>query len=114
MDTGQRRCFSDTAQLLAPPKPGERFYGQDAFYQGAQRSDLKSGEPNDPLWAQGHGPQGDEVRIRNFARAVRSVQPGTIKLVQPDLTPLTIPPLPGKGPGGPGPGPGFPPPKRPR
>jgi len=37
---------------------------------GAQRSDPKSGDPAD--WAGGLGPQGDEIRILNYARCVRA------------------------------------------
>jgi hypothetical protein len=36
---------------------------------GAQRSDPKSGDPGD--WADGFGPQGDEIRIYNYSRCVR-------------------------------------------
>ena len=36
---------------------------------GAQRSDPKSGDRS--AWAEGNGPQGDEVRILNFVRCVR-------------------------------------------
>ncbi len=38
---------------------------------GAQRSDPKSGNPHDRRWQQGHGPQGDDVRILNYVRLVR-------------------------------------------
>lgn len=38
---------------------------------GAQRSDPKSGDPAD--WPDGLGPQGDEIRIFNFVRAVRTI-----------------------------------------
>ena len=37
---------------------------------GAQRSDPKSGTP--VLEAPGHGPQGDDLRIYNYVRCVRS------------------------------------------
>ena len=37
---------------------------------GAQRSDPKSGDPAD--WPTGHGPQGDEIRIYNYVRCLRS------------------------------------------
>jgi len=40
---------------------------------GAQRSDPKSGDPRSPQWAEGFGPQGDEIRILNYARAVRNI-----------------------------------------
>ncbi len=43
--------------------------GSDVHGAGAQRSDPKSGNPAD--YAGGHGPQGDEVRIYNYARCVR-------------------------------------------
>ena len=36
VDTGVKWCYSDSAQLRTPPRPGEAFYGQDAFYQGPQ------------------------------------------------------------------------------
>ena len=39
---------------------------------GAQRSDPKSGDPG--AWKNGNGPQGDEVRIRNYVRCVRGGQ----------------------------------------
>ena len=33
VDTGQKNIFDDRGQLLAAPKPGEPFFGQDGFYQ---------------------------------------------------------------------------------
>jgi hypothetical protein len=41
----------------------------DVHGAGAQRSDPKTGDPAN--WAEGHGPQGDVVRIRNYVRCVR-------------------------------------------
>ena len=41
----------------------------NAHGAGAQRSDPKSGDPAD--YAGGHGPQGDQIRIYNYARCVR-------------------------------------------
>jgi hypothetical protein len=44
-------------------------FSMNAHGAGAQRSDPKSGDPADyPI---GKGPQGDEIRIYNYARAVR-------------------------------------------
>jgi len=40
----------------------------DVHGAGAQRSDPKSGDPSN--WPTGHGPQGDAIRIYNFARCV--------------------------------------------
>ncbi len=42
---------------------------QDVHGAGAQRSDPKTGSPDD--WPYGHGPQGDAIRIYNFVRLVR-------------------------------------------
>lgn len=41
----------------------------DVHGAGAQRSDSKIGDPND--YPEGHGPQGDAVRIYNYVRCVR-------------------------------------------
>lgn len=41
----------------------------DVHGAGAQRSDPKSGEPSD--YPEGHGPQGDAIRIHNYVRCVR-------------------------------------------
>ena len=43
----------------------------DAHGAGAQRSDPKSGDPDD--YPYGRGPQGDAIRIDNFVRCVRDV-----------------------------------------
>ena len=59
----------------APP-PGDAAASAtatDVHGAGAQRSDPKVGDPKDAKWANGHGPQGDDVRILNYARAVRNV-----------------------------------------
>ncbi len=53
-----------------PPNSGNYYY-LDVHGAGAQRGDPKSGDPSDPQWQYGHGPQGDEVRIYNYARCVR-------------------------------------------
>ena len=50
----------------------------DVHGAGAQRSDPKDGNPNDPMWSHGHGPQGDEVKIFNYARLVRGGVPRTL------------------------------------
>ena len=41
----------------------------DVHGAGAQRSDPKTGSPS--RWRNGRGPQGDAIRIYNFARPVR-------------------------------------------
>ncbi len=51
---------------------------QDVHGAGCQRSDPKSGDPDD--YPFGHGPQGDAIRIYNFVRCVRdlSALPGDL------------------------------------
>jgi hypothetical protein len=78
--------WTSTTLLESPPDVG---YGSQAVYlafgqafgvsndhslvnvhgAGAQRSDPKSGDP--AHWSGGFGPQGDEIRIYNYARCVR-------------------------------------------
>jgi hypothetical protein len=86
-----------------PPGFGE-YRLMDVHGAGAQRSDPKSGNP--AAFPHGRGPQGDVIRIDNFVRAVRSLDPASNRLAQPDLTPLPMPRGRGRQPPGP---PGFPP-----
>jgi len=58
-DTGQSQCYDDYGKVISCPQPGQRFYGQDAQYRGAQPayrdngngtvSDLNTGL----MWQQG-------------------------------------------------------------
>ena len=94
------------------PGPGGRRRAMNVHGAGAQRSDPKNGDPKSPRWSGGLGPQGDEIRIFNYARAVRNIGPDAVQLVQPDLTPLPVPRVfPGPPPGFPG-FPGMKPPPR--
>jgi hypothetical protein len=52
-----------------PPGSGNYRLG-DAHGAGAQRSDPKRGDPAE--YPHGRGPQGDDIRIYNYARCVRS------------------------------------------
>jgi len=47
----------------------------DVHGAGAQRSDPKTGDPND--YPYGHGPQGDAIRIYNYVRCVRDAEVDT-------------------------------------
>jgi len=53
-----------------PPGSGN-YTLMDVHGAGAQRSDPKSGNPED--WPYGHGPQGDVISIYNFVRLVRNI-----------------------------------------
>jgi len=50
---------------------------------GAQRSDPKSGDPSQ--WSDGFGPQNDEIRIYNYARAVRDAETMTQPIAPPTI-----------------------------
>ncbi len=43
VDTGQSRCYDNHKQISCP-RPGERFYGQDAQYDGLQMSYRDNGD----------------------------------------------------------------------
>jgi hypothetical protein len=76
-------CFGRSLGKLPPPPPGApeprgpkppevRNGFINVHGAGAQRSDPKSGDPNDPKYRNGFGPQGDDIRINNFVRLVRT------------------------------------------
>ncbi|MDP8205597.1 MAG: DUF1566 domain-containing protein [Candidatus Electryonea clarkiae] len=63
-------CFGRaTGWMEVPPESGN-FQLLDVHGAGAQRSDFKSGDPDD--YPHGHGPQGDIIRINNYVRMVRA------------------------------------------
>ncbi|MCP4545184.1 MAG: DUF1566 domain-containing protein [bacterium] len=57
-----------------PPMSGNLVY-TNVHGAGAQRSDPKSGDPDE--YPDGHGPQGDIVRIYNYVRCVRDASGST-------------------------------------
>jgi hypothetical protein len=61
----------------------------DVHGAGAQRSDPKKGDP--ATFPHGRGPQGDVVRIYNYVRAVRSIDPASVRLVLTDPAPRPAP-----------------------
>lgn len=67
----------------------------DVHGAGAQRSDPKTGDPED--WPFGFGPQGDAIRIYNYVRLVRNTEDvtGFIEMNTNDL--IDIYPNPGSG-----------------
>jgi hypothetical protein len=63
---------------------GGNWYYLDVHGAGAQRSDPKSGNPDD--WPHGFGPQGDDIRIYNYVRCVRGTSlPGVSESGDPAL-----------------------------
>ena len=78
-------AFGRATGYLRDPYTGERRL-LDVHGAGAQRSDPKDGDPNDPRWSGGFGPQGDVNRIENSVRCVRNIVPGTVALTTPDMS----------------------------
>jgi len=62
-------CFGQAFGYMPEPWGGTTY--MNGHGAGAQRSDPKSGDPDDPMWSNGFGPQGDEIRINNYVRCVR-------------------------------------------
>jgi len=69
-------CFGEALGWMEENPPGSGNYTlMDVHGAGAQRSDPKTGNPNN--WPYGNGPQGDVIRIYNFVRLVRDVDTST-------------------------------------
>ncbi|MCF7920122.1 MAG: DUF1566 domain-containing protein [Candidatus Cloacimonetes bacterium] len=60
----------------------------DVHGAGAQRSDPKTGNPDD--WPQGHGPQGDAIRIYNYVRLVRDAPQTAIDESLPQIEDIRL------------------------
>jgi hypothetical protein len=64
-------AFGEALGWMQTPFPPFDYMLMDVHGAGAQRSDPKEGDPAN--WPNGHGPQGDVVRIFNHVRCVRDV-----------------------------------------
>ena len=64
-------CFGRGLGWMEIPPGSGNYVLQNVHGAGCQRSDPKSGDPDD--FPHGHGPQGDVVRIYNLVRCVRGV-----------------------------------------
>ena len=62
-------CFGRALGYMEQPSGSGNYNLLDVHGAGAQRSDPKVGNPAD--YPHGHGPQGDVIRIYNYARCVR-------------------------------------------
>ena len=76
-------AFGRAMGYFTPPGSNGSRRFLDVHGAGAQRSDPKSGNPS--RWAGGHGPQGDDVRIFNYARCVRG---GGVEYWEPPHEPV--------------------------
>ncbi len=69
MTGGEYGAYVAFGQALGYMGPPGMESWMDVHGAGAQRSDPKTGDPGD--WPEGHGPQGDAIRIFNHVRCVR-------------------------------------------
>ncbi|MBN1541640.1 DUF1566 domain-containing protein [candidate division KSB1 bacterium] len=67
--------FGRALGFMEMPPNSNNYVLQDVHGAGAQRSDPKSGNPDN--YPYGHGPQGDVIRIFNFVRLVRDANSPT-------------------------------------
>nr|WP_292965115.1 MULTISPECIES: DUF1566 domain-containing protein [unclassified Allomuricauda] len=65
-------CFGEALGFFAPPHSRKAKVLMDVHGAGAQRSDPKTGNADD--YPEGHGPQGDVIRINNYVRLVRDIE----------------------------------------
>lgn len=72
---GAYLCFGEALGWMPDPFPPFNVTLLDVHGAGAQRSDPKSGNADD--YPEGHGPQGDVVRIDNYIKLVRDISTAT-------------------------------------
>ncbi len=63
-------AFGEALGFMEMPPNSGNYQLMDVHGAGAQRSDPKTGNPDD--YPFGHGPQGDVIRINNYVRLVRN------------------------------------------
>ena len=68
-------AFGEALGFMEIPPFSGNFVLMDVHGAGAQRSDPKSGDPNN--YPNGFGPQGDVIRIFNYVRPVRDIESAT-------------------------------------
>ncbi len=68
-------CFGEALGFMEMPPNSGNYVLMDVHGAGAQRSDPKIGDPDN--YPNGHGPQGDVIRIFNYVRLVRDVESST-------------------------------------
>ncbi|MGE4421748.1 MAG: DUF1566 domain-containing protein [Pseudodesulfovibrio sp.] len=76
-------AFGRAMGWFSPPRSNRPKTFMDVHGAGAQRSDPKSGDPG--RFPQGHGPQGDDIRILNYVRCVTG---GGVAYYEPSNPPI--------------------------
>jgi len=65
-------AFGEASGFMEMPPMSGNYNFTDVHGAGAQRSDPKIGDASD--YPNGHGPQGDVIRINNMVRCVRNAK----------------------------------------
>ena len=71
-------AFGQAMGYFSPPHSNQSKKFMNVYGAGAQRSDPKSGNPNSSKYRSGIGPQGDDIRINNYVRVVRNIDPSEV------------------------------------
>ena len=85
-------CFGEALGWMEVPPTSGNYTLMDVHGAGAQRSDPKAGDP--ASWPYGNGPQGDVIRIYNYVRLVRDIEPAGVGEFKNIIDPLIIYPNP--------------------
>ncbi|HAI13972.1 MAG TPA: DUF1566 domain-containing protein [Phycisphaerales bacterium] len=92
-------AFGQAMGNFAPPRSSQAKQWMNVHGAGAQRSDPKSGSAS--RFSEGRGPQGDDIRIYNYVRVVRNINPDEVSTATPSTDALPKPSLSAMGgPGG--------------
>ncbi|MBT3302220.1 MAG: DUF1566 domain-containing protein [Bacteroidetes bacterium] len=75
-------CFGEGLGFMEQPPNSGNYTLMDVHGAGCQRSDPKVGDPAD--YPNGHGPQGDVIRIYNYVRLVRDAGTSSINTNEND------------------------------
>ncbi len=78
-------AFGEALGFMEMPPNSGNYNLLDVHGAGAQRSDPKDGDPEN--YPNGHGPQGDVIRIFNYIRCVRDVEISNTPPVQTSVIP---------------------------
>lgn len=87
-------AFGEASGFMEEPPGSGNYIFMDVHGAGAQRSDPKTGNPDD--YPYGNGPQGDVIRIYNFVRLVRDTDVSGVGTTEQPSSTISLYPSPAK------------------